>query len=283
MQLWGLKSWRSEASKLSWAPDCDCWSARRKLRSSIHLHLPFLLGDPSHWWWARGGRRARAESCWCPCDEEITCTLSRWCEEATKQFWEAPARNLVRWHWLVQGGVGCSPPHLTLHNVACPRNVTCSSMYCVLKSCIGLFLTGNQLWPAFYSSCLLHSSASSTRSACPQRLFLLWLCYKRKCSLIVPVLPHLYLMSCLPPRPFRELLLIIPFFRFCLNKMWRKVKCLCVNCKSALSSMAAASYMWLLSSTWNVASPSKISSKGKIHSRLQRLHATKKKECKIPH
>lgn len=41
--------------------------------------------------------------------------------------------------------------------------------------------------------------------------------------------------------------------------------------------VAAASYMWLLSSTWNMASPSKISSKGKIHSRLQRLHATKKK------
>ena len=98
-----------------------------ELGNSIHLHPPFLLGGPSHWWWAQGGRRARAESCWCSCDEEITCTLSRWCEEAAKQFWEAPAGNLIRWHWLGQAGVGCSPPHLTLHNVACPWMVTCST------------------------------------------------------------------------------------------------------------------------------------------------------------
>lgn len=150
------------------------------------------------------------------------------------------------------------------------------STYCVLKSCIDLFLTGSQLWSPYHSSChLLYCWAMSTRSACPQLLSLLWHCSKG--SLIVPLFLHLFLICWLLPRPFRELLLAINFFRvfLCLNKIWGKVKCLCMNHKQAFSNIVAPSCLWLLH-TWNMASPNMICCKSKTHTGFQRLTTNKK-------
>lgn len=111
------------------------------------------------------------------------------------------------------------------------------SAYCVLKSRIDLFLTGNPLQSVSQqlSSAALFSTKHEVILS-PTSFPFVTVVKKKKSSLIVPILLHLDLVFYLILRPFRECLLITHFFRvfICLKQIW-------VNCKAALSSMVATS------------------------------------------